>query len=271
MKCFSSGFLTRILSLLLVCIMLSVSFGSAANARFIQPDTMDPTVEGVGTNRYAYSGNDPVNKSDPNGHMMANPDNVDREVMGGGGGAWGGVGGPGRGGAGGGYGGGWSVGGFLSALGAALGLNSMKGSGDNDSHGNGQIGGNSNHGQPSAAVGGSPAGGPEDENDRERKTKTKTKTQTQTQTQTESKTLYETRGIRPGQKGYFRVDVENANPTQRPGQVHVQMGGRGSTQHVYDPATGSFRGLSARQNSDLLSKPEVQRAIQKGLGYLGMR
>lgn len=69
MKCFSNGFLTRILSLLLVCSMLSVSFGSAANARFIQPDTMDPTVQGVGTNRYAYAGNDPVNNSDPNGHI----------------------------------------------------------------------------------------------------------------------------------------------------------------------------------------------------------
>jgi hypothetical protein len=40
-----------------------------ANARFISPDTMDPTIEGVGTNRYAYAGNDPVNKSDPNGHI----------------------------------------------------------------------------------------------------------------------------------------------------------------------------------------------------------
>ncbi len=68
MKCFSSGFLTRILSLLLICSLLSVSFGSATSARFIQPDTWDPTVQGVGTNRYAYAGNDPVNKSDPNGH-----------------------------------------------------------------------------------------------------------------------------------------------------------------------------------------------------------
>lgn len=30
----------------------------------------DPTIEGVGTNRYAYSANDPVNKSDPNGHAF---------------------------------------------------------------------------------------------------------------------------------------------------------------------------------------------------------
>jgi hypothetical protein len=70
MKCFSNEFLTRILSLLLICSMLSVSAGPAANARFIQPDTMDPTIEGVGTNRYAYAGNDPVNKSDPNGHWF---------------------------------------------------------------------------------------------------------------------------------------------------------------------------------------------------------
>lgn len=70
MKCFSSGFLTRVLSLLLVCSMLSVSFGSAANARFISPDTLDPTIAGVGTNRYAYAGNDPINRSDPNGHAF---------------------------------------------------------------------------------------------------------------------------------------------------------------------------------------------------------
>jgi hypothetical protein len=81
MKRFSSGFLTRVLSLLLVCSMLSVSFGSAANARFIQPDTWDPTVEGVGTNRYAYAGNDPVNRSDPNGHIAGTV-----------GGFWGGLG-----------------------------------------------------------------------------------------------------------------------------------------------------------------------------------
>ena len=36
--------------------------------RFLNPDTFDPTQAGVGTNRYAYSGNDPVNGSDPSGH-----------------------------------------------------------------------------------------------------------------------------------------------------------------------------------------------------------
>jgi hypothetical protein len=39
-------------------------------ARFLSPDTLDPTIPGVGTNRYAYAGNDPINRSDPNGHIF---------------------------------------------------------------------------------------------------------------------------------------------------------------------------------------------------------
>jgi hypothetical protein len=35
---------------------------------FIQPDWWEVTKAGVGTNRYSYSGNDPINKSDPSGH-----------------------------------------------------------------------------------------------------------------------------------------------------------------------------------------------------------
>lgn len=42
-------------------------FASQASAMFIQADTLDPTEPGVGTNRYAYSHNDPVNLSDPGG------------------------------------------------------------------------------------------------------------------------------------------------------------------------------------------------------------
>jgi hypothetical protein len=68
MNSFFKGLVARFLSLLLVCSMISVSFGSAANARFISPDPMDPTMPGVGTNRYAYAENDPINKSDANGH-----------------------------------------------------------------------------------------------------------------------------------------------------------------------------------------------------------
>ncbi len=36
--------------------------------RFLSPDTYDPTVSGVGINRYAYAGNDPINMSDASGH-----------------------------------------------------------------------------------------------------------------------------------------------------------------------------------------------------------
>jgi RHS repeat-associated protein len=39
-------------------------------AMFVQPDWWEVTGPGVGTNRYSYSFNDPVNLSDPNGHIF---------------------------------------------------------------------------------------------------------------------------------------------------------------------------------------------------------
>ncbi len=39
--------------------------------RFLQPDWWDVRDPGVGTNRYAYSANSPINLSDPNGHVFA--------------------------------------------------------------------------------------------------------------------------------------------------------------------------------------------------------
>jgi hypothetical protein len=39
-------------------------------ARFISPDWWDMHLPGVGTNRYAYSDNDPITKSDPSGHVV---------------------------------------------------------------------------------------------------------------------------------------------------------------------------------------------------------
>lgn len=59
----------KAVSALLIAVMMAVTFGASANARFISPDDWDPTKPGVGTNRYAYAGNDPVNNSDPNGHI----------------------------------------------------------------------------------------------------------------------------------------------------------------------------------------------------------
>jgi len=43
-------------------------FASQSSAMFIQPDWLDPTNPGVGTNRYSYSFNDPVNLRDPGGN-----------------------------------------------------------------------------------------------------------------------------------------------------------------------------------------------------------
>ncbi|KAF0227523.1 MAG: hypothetical protein FD175_2640 [Beijerinckiaceae bacterium] len=53
---------------------LHARYYDPAIGRFISPDWWDPQKEGVGTNRYAYSDNDPVNKSDENGHNADGPD-----------------------------------------------------------------------------------------------------------------------------------------------------------------------------------------------------
>ncbi len=47
---------------------LNARYYDPALGRFMQPDWWEVRQTGVGTNRYAYSFNDPVNLSDPNGH-----------------------------------------------------------------------------------------------------------------------------------------------------------------------------------------------------------
>ncbi|MBT9290951.1 RHS repeat-associated core domain-containing protein [Prosthecodimorpha staleyi] len=49
---------------------LHARYYDPAIGRFVSPDTWDPLKEGVGTNRYAYADNDPINKSDPKGHIF---------------------------------------------------------------------------------------------------------------------------------------------------------------------------------------------------------
>jgi RHS repeat-associated protein len=50
---------------------LNARYYDPITARFISPDDWDTTLPGVGTNRYAYSGQDPVNNSDANGHFLS--------------------------------------------------------------------------------------------------------------------------------------------------------------------------------------------------------
>ncbi len=52
----------------LIAIATLITLASPASARFLSPDNWDPWLAGVDINRYAYSGNDPINLSDPNGH-----------------------------------------------------------------------------------------------------------------------------------------------------------------------------------------------------------
>ncbi|MEQ1901894.1 MAG: RHS repeat-associated core domain-containing protein [Devosia sp.] len=47
---------------------LHARFYDASLGRFLSPDWWDPSQEGVGTNRYAYAANDPVNGADNSGH-----------------------------------------------------------------------------------------------------------------------------------------------------------------------------------------------------------
>ena len=77
--------------------------------------------------------------------------------------------------------------------------------------------------------------------------------------QVTSKTLWEGEGA--------HIDVENPNPGQRPGQIHYQDS---TGKYIYDPETGTFEGLSATKNEQILGERSVQAAIQKGLRYLGV-
>lgn len=60
--------------------LIFLTFASGAQAMFIQSDWWDPTQPGVGTNRYAYSQNDPVNLFDPLGNSAENPTLGDKAV-----------------------------------------------------------------------------------------------------------------------------------------------------------------------------------------------
>jgi RHS repeat-associated protein len=83
--------------------------------------------------------------------------------------------------------------------------------------------------------------------------------------QTTSTTVFETPGLRPGNRNYFRIDVENPAPGKRPGQIHAQFGSNGSTSYQFNPDFGRFEGMSAATNRALMSRPEVRTEIYRAL------
>jgi hypothetical protein len=67
--------------------------------------------------------------------------------------------------------------------------------------------------------------------------------------------------------GQERIDVENPNPGQRPGQIHYQD--NSGKKYLYDPGTNSFPDAPNSVNK-LLNNPSFRAAIKKGLTkYLG--
>ena len=89
--------------------------------------------------------------------------------------------------------------------------------------------------------------------------------------QTSSKTIW--KGV-----GKERIDVENPNPGQRPGQVHYQD--NKNNKYYYDPNNNSFYSFDAAKNrvpapssvNKLLDDPKFKQAIDKGMKqYLGER
>jgi hypothetical protein len=79
-------------------------------------------------------------------------------------------------------------------------------------------------------------------------------------TQTASKTLWKG-------KGKERIDVENPNPGQRPGQIHYQD--NQNNKYLYDPKTDSFPRAPNSVNK-MLENKQFKLAIIKGLKqYLG--
>lgn len=67
-------------------------------------------------------------------------------------------------------------------------------------------------------------------------------------------------------KGKERIDVENPNPGQRPGQIHYQD--NDDNKYLYDPATKTFKGAPKAVN-EKLSDPQFAAGIAKAMALLG--
>jgi len=80
-------------------------------------------------------------------------------------------------------------------------------------------------------------------------------------TQTTSKTLWT--------RGQYRIDVENPNPGQRPGQLHVQDQSNGA-KYLYNFDTGEFEGMPQKLRKEAAKMQGFNEAIAKGARYLGI-
>ena len=65
----------------------------------------------------------------------------------------------------------------------------------------------------------------------------------------------------------WRLDVENPNPGQQPGQIHLQdyVGNK----WLYDLETGRFVDMPRKLEQELMRDPRIGRALEKGLGDPG--
>jgi len=65
-------------------------------------------------------------------------------------------------------------------------------------------------------------------------------------------------------KGPYRIDVENPNPGQRPGQIHFQDQATGA-KYLYDFKTGEFDGMPNSLKKELAKKfPDFLKGVTKG-------
>jgi hypothetical protein len=70
-------------------------------------------------------------------------------------------------------------------------------------------------------------------------------------------------------KGSYRIDVENPNPGQRPGQLHFQDQATGA-KYLYNFETGEFDGMPNSLKKELVKKfPDFVKGITKGKSALG--
>lgn len=71
----------------------------------------------------------------------------------------------------------------------------------------------------------------------------------------------------------YRIDMENPSPGVRPGNIHVQLGGKGSVHYYWRPGgdfyTKKGKPLPRKLQDHLDHDAEAQQAVRDGLRFLG--